>query len=55
MAHSVNDMTKKLEQIKITDDIFCGEDLTYGKKLFGCCNRKFCGKVRRLPVFFLFE
>ena len=34
MAHSVDDIAKKLEEIKITDDIFCGEDLTYEKELF---------------------
>ena len=55
MAHSVDDITKKLEEIKITDDIFCGEDLTYEKELFECRNRKDWGKVRRLRGFFLFE
>lgn len=34
MAHSIDDITKKLEEIKITDDIFYGEDLTYKKKTF---------------------
>ena len=29
MAHSIDDITKKPEEIKITDDIFCGKDLTY--------------------------
>ena len=52
MAHSVDDITEKLEEIKITDDIFCGEDLTYEKRLFGCRNRKDWGKVRRLRVSF---
>ena len=29
MAHSVDVLTKKLEEIKIADDIFLGKDLSY--------------------------
>ena len=29
MAHSVDVLTKKLEEIKIADDIFFGKDLSY--------------------------
>ena len=29
MAHSVDFLTKKLEETKIADDIFSGKDLSY--------------------------
>ena len=32
MACSVDFLTKKLEEIKITDDIFFGNDLSYEEK-----------------------
>ena len=40
MACSVNFLTKKLEEIKISDDVFLGNDLYYEEKFINNLNEK---------------
>ena len=40
MARSVDVLTKKLEEIKIVDDIFFGEDLLYKQKFLNAIIQK---------------
>ena len=34
MAHSMDFLVKKLDKIKINDDVFLGNDLTFEQKFF---------------------
>ena len=40
MTHSIDVLTKKLEEIKIADDIFFGKDLSFEQKILNAIIEK---------------
>ena len=52
MAHSVDFLTKKLEQTKISDDIFSGKYLSYEQNLLSAIIEKFGKEFKHCDVSF---
>ena len=52
MAHSVDFLTKKLEETKIADDIFSGEDLPYEQNFLTAIIEKFGKEFKHCEVSF---
>ena len=51
MAHSVDVLTKKLEETKIADDIFSGKDLSYEPNFLNAVTEKFRKELEHCKVF----
>ena len=52
MAHSVDFLTKKLEETKIADDIFPGKDLSYEQNFLNAIIEKFGKEFKYCEVSF---
>ena len=52
MACSIEFLTKKMEKIKITDDIFLGNDLSYKEKFLNSVIEKFGKEIKDCKVSF---
>ena len=52
MPHSVNFLTKKIEEIKIADDIFSGKDLSYEQNFLNAITEKFGKEFKHCEVSF---
>ena len=50
MAHSVDVLTKKLEEIKIADDIFFGKDLSYEQNFLNAIIEKLGKELKDCEV-----
>ena len=50
MAHSVDVLTKKLEETKIADDIFSGKDLSYEQNFLNAVTEKFSKELEHCEV-----
>ena len=50
IAHSVDFLTKKLEQTKIADDIFSGKDLSYEENFLNAIIEKFGKEFKHCEV-----
>ena len=50
MAHSVDFLTKKLEEIKIADDIFWGKDLSYKQNFLNAIIEKLDEELKECKV-----
>ena len=50
MAHSVDVLTKKLEETKIADDIFSGKDLSYEQNFLDAVTEKFVEGLEHCEV-----
>ena len=51
MAHSVDVLTKKLEETKTADDIFSGKDLSYQQNFLNAVTEKFSKELEHCEVF----
>ena len=51
MAHSVDVLTKKLEETKIADDIFSGKDLSHEPNFLNAVTEKFRKELEHCKVF----
>ena len=54
MACSGEFLTKKLEEIKISDDIFLGNDLSYEGKFLNSVIKKMLQEIKDCEVFFTY-